>query len=151
MLMYGCMRPPARTFVGHTGNVTAIFVTKKRLLTGSHDGTVKEWSLESGECTRTFPGHCSENGSGVLAWGGLLYSSGDDGAIDVWSLETGKLVRKLVGSRTVLGLTVLGEKLYSCGYDDSIKEWDMASGSLLHTFEGHTDTVYQVVAQIRDD
>ena len=49
---------PARTFVGHKDGVTAIFVTKKRLFTGSEDGTVKEWSLESGDCARTFSGHC---------------------------------------------------------------------------------------------
>ena len=147
--------PPARTFEGHTDQVTAIFATKTRLLTGSEDGTVKEWSLESGKCTRTFPGHCTCSlfpASAVLAWNGLLYGSAKDGVIDVWSLGTGKLERRLVGhSDTVMGLTVLNGRLYSSSMDHSIKEWDMASGRLLHTFEGHEDYVFQAVVQLRDD
>jgi F-box/WD-40 domain protein MET30 len=56
----------------------------QRLVTGSHDRTVKLWALEDGRCTATLVGH-----RGAVACVGLgedkIVSRSDEGDVIVWS------------------------------------------------------------------
>jgi len=136
-----------REFVGHSDDVNALFATSKRLFSGSKDGTVREWSLDSGICTRTFPDHCpSTFGTGFLVTTEFLYNGSSKGPdINEWSLSTGQIVRTFSGhDDEINGLAILSDRLYSASTDTTIKEWSLESGLCLRTFEGHTDTVWKL-------
>ena len=64
----------------------------RRVVTGSKDGTVKVWNLESGEKEGTSMEH--QNGvTGLVVTGGSKIISGDeDGKIKVWDVESHLLV-----------------------------------------------------------
>jgi len=67
-----------------------------RLATGSKDGTVRIWNVNTGACEVILSSHT--NAVQCLRWGGegLLYSGSHDRTIKVWTPE-GKLVRTLEG------------------------------------------------------
>ena len=50
---------PIMTLEGHTGHVesVAIFPDGDRIVSGSHDGTLKIWNAHTGEHLRTLEGH----------------------------------------------------------------------------------------------
>src|SRR5258707_980286 len=50
---------PSVLLAGHSDGIhaAAFLPDGKRLVSASHDGTVKLWSIETGECLHTFAGH----------------------------------------------------------------------------------------------
>lgn len=65
-----------------------------RLVTTSGDGTVRVWSLETGECERILEGHSGGvNGVSVTADGHLVATDSDDNTVRIWSPTTGQCVR----------------------------------------------------------
>jgi WD40 repeat protein len=61
-----------QTFAGHTGPVTCCVVHEDRLLTGCDDGTVRRWTLATGECDAVYTyaaAVCS-----VAVHGGMLFA-----------------------------------------------------------------------------
>ena len=48
-----------RRFGGHSGGVTCMSVVDGSLFTGSEDGTVRAWALDSGNCLQVYQGHLS--------------------------------------------------------------------------------------------
>src|SRR5262249_37334571 len=82
-----------RTFVGHEDKAAAVAVTAdgRRVLSGSHDHTLRLWDLQTGRLLRSFVGH--KGGVFMVATvpdgRGALSASGD-GTIRLWDLETGE-------------------------------------------------------------
>ena len=49
---------PVNSLVGHTKSVAQLsFLDSKTLISGSVDGTLKQWNYETGQCERTYHGH----------------------------------------------------------------------------------------------
>eukprot|EP00929_Paragymnodinium_shiwhaense_P019367 TRINITY_DN13233_c0_g2_i2.p1 TRINITY_DN13233_c0_g2~~TRINITY_DN13233_c0_g2_i2.p1 ORF type:complete len:766 (+),score=77.04 TRINITY_DN13233_c0_g2_i2:129-2300(+) len=143
-----------KEYSGHRRPINALFATSKRLLTGSQDGTVKEWSLSTDECTRTFDDHTRSFLAPLMVVRELMYNASgkEEGLINEWSLATGQVLRQFAGHEgTVLSIVRLKEKLYSSSEDTTIKEWSLESGECLQTFEGHTDYISGIMVQYRDD
>jgi WD40 repeat protein len=68
--------------------------TRDILITGSQDTTAKVWSVETGECLKTFQGHIGA----VLclttdAVGKLLFTGSGDNTIRVWDIKRGDQLR----------------------------------------------------------
>ena len=87
-----------RTLSGHGGWVMALALTGDgRVVSGSDDGTVKVWDLNSGQEERTLSGH----GGGVMALAltgdGRVVSGSYDGTVKVWDLNSGQEERTLSG------------------------------------------------------
>lgn len=144
-----------RSFKGHTEVVTALHVTKKRMFSGARDFTVREWCLETGESTRTFPDHgglgffpCSH----IFINGSFLYCpSHEEPVVKVWDLQQGKLQQTLRGhSDTITSLAMLEDKLYTGSVDHSIIEWDLQTGTATRTFKGHEGEIFVLVGQLRE-
>jgi len=58
------------------------------IVSGSYDGTVKLWSVESGECVTTLAGHSSRVESVSFSPDGASIVSGSyDGTVKVWSVQ----------------------------------------------------------------
>jgi serine/threonine-protein kinase len=82
---------PVRRMEGHTQNVRALSLMPdgRRLLSASHDGTLKMWDVATGKCLHTYEGHAAKVlGVAALADGRRFVSSAEDGAIWLWDAET---------------------------------------------------------------
>ena len=120
----------------------------RRILTGSKDGTLKEWDAESGQELRTLEGHSDSITSLAFSADGRQVVSGcDDGTLKVWDAESGQEVRTLEGhSHEVLSVAFSPDarRIVSGGSDGTLMVWDTESGQRLLTLIRHKDSVYDV-------
>jgi WD40 repeat protein len=122
--------------------VTAIALSPdgKKVASGSSDGAVKLWNIDTGKVIKTWTGHIKEVRS--VSWssdGGRVLSGSRDGTFRVWGVE--------VGETSILqGPINTGEKVWAVCYSpddkmiatggDDLKIWNANSGELLKTLEG---------------
>ena len=151
---------------GHTGRVTAIdFPADGRFLaSGSFDGTVRLWNIDTGEQTAVFTGHRSfiEN-IAVSPDGKTVVSGGTwDTTIILWDVETGKQIKRhskyhdnlfrrlkiyFDRSRTMpdpnaieaLAFSADGKTFASGHRDGTIRIWDAATGRKRKTIGVHNN------------
>jgi WD40 repeat protein len=110
----------------------------KKSASGSKDGTVKLWNIDTGKVIKTLTGHRKEARS--VSWspdGGRVVSGSLDGTFRVWDVESGK---------TILGPINAAERVWAVCYSpdakmiatggNGLKIWDANSGESLKTFEG---------------
>ena len=86
----------AGELAGHTRTVTCLLTAGRLLFSGSMDGTIRVWDLESGACGFVCEAHTAadQQHAGVMSmllWEGHLVSAGLDGRIKVWSGVGGPL------------------------------------------------------------
>jgi len=135
-----------RTLTGHTNCVRSVAWcphNSTKLASGSVDGTVKIWNVETGQCLRALTGHIGSVTS--VTWhpgdGTKVVSGSVDRTVQIWDVATGACLRTLEGhSRGVSSVTWHphdGTKLASGSYDDTIKIWDVETGRCLRTLKGH--------------
>ncbi|KAI6102751.1 WD40 repeat-like protein [Pisolithus croceorrhizus] len=75
-----------RTLFGHIEGVWAVACDKLRLVSASHDRTVKVWDLEEGKCTATLSGH--RGAVTCIALGeDKIVSGSDDGDVRIWNFS----------------------------------------------------------------
>jgi WD40 repeat protein len=80
------------TLWGHTNFVRSLYIyDDKTLFSGSNDNTLRQWDLETGECTQVFSGHTSRV-IAIAFSNGFLYSAAEDKTIRQWDKNVGKLV-----------------------------------------------------------
>ncbi|KIY67692.1 WD40 repeat-like protein [Cylindrobasidium torrendii FP15055 ss-10] len=73
-----------KTYFGHIEGVWGVEVDKTRVVSASHDRTVKVWSREDGRCIATLVGH--QAAVSCLAIGEeRIVSGGDDNVVRIWS------------------------------------------------------------------
>ncbi|RCV46571.1 hypothetical protein SETIT_9G541700v2 [Setaria italica] len=70
-------------FRGHEKAVASLAQGKGTLNTGSADGSIRAWDLESRRCVCTLTAHASAV-IALLCWEQFLLSSSDDGTVKVW-------------------------------------------------------------------
>lgn len=146
-----------RQLKGHRLSVTCIAVStdSKYLFSGSKDGSLIKWSLESGMKMNTIkkklPSHKESSGhSDEILCLALSYdfkflaSGGKDKSIKIWDPETCKQIYSFEGHRdTVSGLAfrLNSHQLHSCSYDRSVKVWNVDQFAYVETLFGHQDKV----------
>ncbi|HEU4561594.1 MAG TPA: NB-ARC domain-containing protein [Longimicrobium sp.] len=145
-----------RTLAGHTGWVVAVAVTPDgvRAVSGSYDGTVKVWDLETGLEERTLSGHVHVvEAVAVTPDGRRAVSSSADGTLKVWDLETGTEERTLrcdpdgpddpdderVGG--AVAVTADGLRLVSGSAYGTVKVWNLETGAEELTFSGYAGQI----------
>jgi WD40 repeat protein len=68
--------------------------TKDTVITGSQDTTAKSWSLETGDCLKTFSGHIGAIlCMGIDAQGKILFTGSGDNSIRAWDIQRGSELR----------------------------------------------------------
>jgi len=140
---------------GHGDYVTACIVTAKgHLITASRDGTVRVWSIDSGErvhtlrvgekaCSSDAPGSEDEWITSVAALhdGEQILASTGNGAIFCWDLTSGSLVQHFgLGQGRVDTLGVLhGGSHLLCGMaDGALAVWDLGAERRVLRIAAHT-------------
>ncbi|MBI4752508.1 MAG: hypothetical protein HY774_28790, partial [Acidobacteria bacterium] len=151
---FACLTTPGGpllfTLDGHQYSVTAvaIFPDGKRIVSGSANGILKIWDLETRAELATFRGHTGEvTAVAVLPDGRRLVSASRDETLKVWEVETGAELATFTGHTSgVKAVAVLpdGRRLVSASDDQTLKIWNVETGAELATFTGHTSGVTAV-------
>jgi WD40 repeat protein len=133
---------------GHTSSVISVAWNHdgSKILSGSHDKTVKIWDGVTGELLNTLEGH--SNSVCSVAWNhddSRIASSSEDGTIKVWDGITCELMMTLVdetGRRecvTSVSWNRHSSKIVSASQDKKVRIWNAITGTLLLALSGHTE------------
>ncbi len=140
---------PLRRFTGHTSWVNGIAINPQRphMITGSSDGTLKVWDLETGEMLRTLALGIAVACVAVSPDGRTAVSGGWDAALTIWDLEAGAEEHVPAGHREAVdGVVVSPDRPWavSASQDHTLKVWDLTAGTELRTLRGHEEWVTAV-------
>jgi WD40 repeat protein/nucleoside phosphorylase len=117
----------------------------QRVVSASHDETLKVWDLETGALLATLEGHASGvSACAVTPNGRRLVSASWDRNLKVWDLGTGALLATLEGHAgpvNACAVTPDGRRVVSASHDETLKVWGLETGALLATLAGHAGRV----------
>jgi small GTP-binding protein len=129
--------------------VYAFSLDGKRALSGSSDGLVRVWELETGSDLSVLGDH-TFTGYGA-AWSPdhrRALTGSSDNTVRLWDVEKGRCLRVLKGhtSRPLCVAWSADQRwALSSSEDTTVRLWDVNTGRCLNVLEGHTDEVWSVV------
>ncbi|KAF9361944.1 hypothetical protein BGX26_009400 [Mortierella sp. AD094] len=156
-----------RLLEGHSDDVLHLAFSESddRLASGSKNGEVRVWDVETGDCVRTlqcdgeirvwdaegvetfhFPGEILD----IVAYSpnGFRVASGSkDNIVRLWDVETDKHLQILQGhDRRVYCATYSPNQgqIASGSVDNTVRLWSVATGKCVHILEGHGEYVLSV-------
>jgi WD40 repeat protein/DNA-binding SARP family transcriptional activator len=148
-----------RRFKGHSGWVNAVAFSPdgQNALSGSGDGTLIWWDVETGQVVRRLEGHTGSVNSVALSpvtpegpGGQTALSGSDDATLILWDVATGEPIRRFEGHTGGVNSVALspdtetgtgGQSALSGSADTTLILWDVASGEAVRRFEGHINEV----------
>nr|XP_056705919.1 autophagy-related protein 16-1 isoform X2 [Euleptes europaea] len=124
------------TLTGHSGKVLSakFLLDNARIVSGSHDRTLKLWDLRSKVCIKTIFAGSSCND--LVCTEQCVMSGHFDKKIRFWDIRTESTVleMELLGRITALDLNPERTELLSCSRDDLLKIIDLRVNSVKQTF-----------------
>ncbi|KAI8333076.1 WD40-repeat-containing domain protein [Chlamydoabsidia padenii] len=134
------------TLTGHIGKVLAAKVVpadSNRVVTGSHDRTLKVWDLNKGWCVRTIFSFSSCNDVCLLDPDGQTLVSGHlDHTLRVWDAKSGNGIKDLNGIHTDQITSVCvspdGSSVLTNSRDNTLKIVDLRMYEVIHSFKAPT-------------
>ncbi|XP_075057849.1 autophagy-related protein 16-1 isoform X4 [Mixophyes fleayi] len=124
------------TLTGHSGKVLSakFLLDNARIVSGSHDRTLKLWDLRSKVCIKTVFAGSSCND--IVCTEQCVMSGHFDKKIRFWDIRTECIVRELElqGRITALDLNPERTELLCCSRDDLIKIIDLRANAVRQTF-----------------
>lgn len=140
-------RPPGpllRTVETDSSVKALAVIDGRRAVSGSSDGTLRVWDLETGQALKLLKGHNSLVRTVVVVDERRAISGSDDGTLRVWDLETGQTLRTLEGHNSSVTAVALvdSQRAISGSYDRTLRIWDLEAGKTLRTLEGHNASVW---------
>lgn len=139
---------PLYRLQGHSDEVHALLFAGDRLITSSHDRTIRLWDMRNGQPIRTLQAHLLPLRSLALSPDGqTLASSGDDLFACLWDLRTGQIQHTLLDlsyHNKYLRFSADGKRLATVRGDQSIALWQVDRGQRLDLLEAYSNFVYAV-------
>ncbi|MBS0604664.1 MAG: WD40 repeat domain-containing protein [Verrucomicrobia bacterium] len=130
----------SHTLEGHHYSVISLALDGQRLVSSSHDNTIKIWDLTTNTCTATLEGH-SGSVYTLAVQGKRLISASHDNTFKVWDLKTNTCTATLEGqSGSVTDLALDGHRLFSGSYDNTIQIWDLNTNTCTATLRGFSNS-----------
>ncbi|CAI5775302.1 autophagy-related protein 16-1 isoform X2 [Podarcis lilfordi] len=124
------------TLTGHSGKVLSakFLLDNARIVSGSHDRTLKLWDLRSKVCIKTVFAGSSCND--LVCTEQCVMSGHFDKKIRFWDIRTECVVREmeLLGRITALDLNPERTELLTCSRDDLLKIIDLRVSAVKQTF-----------------
>ncbi|KAM3834351.1 autophagy-related protein 16-1 isoform 4-T4 [Vipera latastei] len=124
------------TLTGHSGKVLSakFLLDKARIVSGSHDRTLKLWDLRSKVCIKTVFAGSSCND--LVCTEQCVMSGHFDKKIRFWDIRTESVVQEveLLGRITALDLNPERTELLTCSRDDLLKIIDLRINAVKQTF-----------------
>jgi WD40 repeat protein len=113
----------------------------KYVASGSFDGTVRVWSILTGECLHIE--HHKDRVSQLVSTGCFLCTGSDDSSIHVLNAVSGtwECLSVFHHKTWVSSLYGYGNCLASGGLDSMVYVWDLAGRKRLHSFNSHVQPV----------
>ncbi|HJS08803.1 MAG TPA: protein kinase [Pirellulales bacterium] len=144
------LRPEFRSLEGHTAAVRSLCVIgqgRPRIVSASHDNTVRIWDLESGALIQSLRGHAGwVRGCDVTDDGRLAVSASHDRQAKLWRLD-GYEEFRVLNARVLSGhsdaitsatFSANGDRILTSSRDHTARIWSLESGRVLQSFaEGH--------------
>jgi hypothetical protein len=136
--------------LGHTSAVHCIAVSGggKLLASGSSDGKIKLWNLETGELIRSLTGHQGAvQALAISPDGRQLISASQDAKLGIWELDRGQLMALVTAHTeaiTSLAMNREGSLLITGSLDRTAKIWDLQTRKSVATLTGHQAAVNSV-------
>jgi len=138
------------TFTGHSSAVwgCAFSPDGKKVVSASHDKTLKLWDVETGAEIRTFTGHsdsvwrCAFSSDGTK-----VVSASEDTTLKLWDVKTGAMIHTFEGDAGRVydcAFSPDSTKVVSASEDATLKLWDVKTGAKIRTFRGiiYSDWLY---------
>jgi WD40 repeat protein/transcriptional regulator with XRE-family HTH domain len=144
-------------FEGHTGWVNSVVFSPdgKTILSGSGDGTLILWSVDTGDVIRRFEGHTGGVNNVALspdtpegAGGQTALSGSDDSTLILWDVSTGEQIRRFAGHTdrvTRVACSPDGQTALSGSDAGDLILWNLATGEEIRRFEAHTNEIKGIV------
>ncbi|KAM9126995.1 autophagy-related protein 16-1 isoform 1-T1 [Pangshura tecta] len=124
------------TLTGHSGKVLSakFLLDNARIVSGSHDRTLKLWDLRSKVCIKTVFAGSSCND--IVCTEQCVMSGHFDKKIRFWDIRTESIVQELelFGRITALDLNPERTELLTCSRDDLLKIIDLRVNAVKQTF-----------------
>lgn len=131
-----------RTLTGHTGAVTTISVLPdgKRVLSGSHDSTLRLWDIEAGQTLRIFQEHQASVESVSIAPDGTKAVSLDrSGKVVVWNIADQWTALRIYDTDSPVSTVAMMSdgKRFVVGHDrlNIVRIYDIVTAELLQTHQ----------------
>ena len=118
-----------KTLEGHTDEVYSVAYSPDgtKIVSGSHDNTIKIWDANTGQCLKTLEGHSLDVNSVAYSPDGTKIISGSyDNTIKIWDANTGQCIKTLEGHSNVVisvAFSPDGTKIISGSWDKTVKIW----------------------------
>lgn len=139
-------------FHTHAGFITVYSVvldpTRNQACSGSMDGTVRVWNLQSGQCQHTLTGHTSLVGLLGLS-PSYLVSAAADSTLRIWDPDTGELRHTLAAHTGAITCFQHDEFKVLSGSDGTLKMWNIRDGTVVRDLLTGITGVWQVVFEGR--
>jgi eukaryotic-like serine/threonine-protein kinase len=140
-------RPP---WEGHTQGIWALAFShdSERAFSGSGDGTLRIWNVESGKQVQRCDAHGWVNALAISADSRDLVTakwSGDQ-KVSVWDAQRGVERSRVspIGAAHGIAISRDGRKALTGGAGNTVELWEVNSGDRSRRFDGHTDLVTSV-------
>jgi WD40 repeat protein len=128
---------------GHSQDVITLAVSPRgdRVLSGSKDGTVRLWDLQTCKELVQMEGHAGPAwGVAFAPDGKQALAAGQTGCLALYDATTGKKLREMPRHPQpvrAVAFTPDGRRALSGCYDHLLRLWDLDTGTELRSFKGH--------------
>ena len=137
-----------KTLQGHGGYVNSVAFSPDgtTVVSGSHDNTLKLWSVSGGECLNTLQDWDCVFGVAFSPNGRTVVSCSEK-VVKLWSVSSGKCLNILHGHSSgvcSVAFSPDGRTVVSGSHDNTLKLWSVSGGECVKTLHGHSHSVQSV-------